>query len=69
MRGEYLAVPVERDNNAMRHGAYTAYTLMVYNRLGAGVRRVIPSCVVWAIRERYPERTGQYTGFIPARLA
>lgn len=69
MRREYLAVPFERDNRSMRHGAYTAFILRNHGRLGMGQRRVIPSCVVWRIRDRYPEATGQYTGFMPARLA
>ena len=32
-------------------------------RLGKGVRRVIPLCVVWEIRRSYPSEDGKYTGF------
>ena len=68
LRGEYLAVNFDRSNKAMRHGAYTAYTLLMHGSLGAGNRRVIPSCVIWRIRREFPEATGQYKGFLPGRL-
>ncbi|CAM4708530.1 unnamed protein product [Leuciscus chuanchicus] len=32
-------------------------------QLGRGNRVVLPSCVVWAIRDVFPSSTGQYTGF------
>ena len=35
----------------------------VHARLGRGVSRVTPSCVVNVIREKYPSEKGQYTGF------
>ena len=51
----------------MRHGAYTAYTLMTHGSLGAGKRRVIPSCVIWRIQREFPEVTGQYKGIFLTR--
>ncbi|XP_038073011.1 P2X purinoceptor 7-like [Patiria miniata] len=58
-----------RENRSSRHTAYRCYILWQYNRLGAGVRRVIPSCVVLRIRAAYPDPHGQYTGFRRNRLA
>ena len=31
--------------------------------LGRGQRRVVPSCVVWAVRSHYPAPDGHYLGF------
>ena len=53
----------------MRHAAYRQFVLWRHGRIGQGVRRVIPSCVVWLIRDRFPSASGQYTGFQISRLA
>ena len=52
---------------------YRAYRLAAYRqfihwRLGRGVHRVIPSCVVAAVRHEFPEDDGVYTGFKLAEL-
>ena len=43
--------------------AYIQFCWFVLARLGRGVRRVIPSCVVTKIRAEYPSHGGQYVGF------
>ncbi|XP_060586944.1 P2X purinoceptor 7-like [Ruditapes philippinarum] len=59
---------VENTNKTMRYSAYRNFTLWRHGRLGAGVRRVVPSCCVLSIRARYPSATGTYTGFVPGRF-
>ena len=68
-RADVLAAAINHENNGRRHDAYRQFTLWRHGRLGQGVRRVIPSCVVWRIRDEYPSSDGQYTGFKPFRLA
>ena len=55
-------------NDNFRHAAYRQFVLWRFGHLGSGNRVVIPSCVVWAIRDRYPSADGTYTGFKVARF-
>ena len=45
--------PIEKGSGAMRFAGYKQYTWWVHNRLGKGVRKVIPACAVKKIRENY----------------
>ena len=47
-------------NLSLRYAAYKQFTWWVYKNLGKGNRRVIPSCVLWKIRDMFPEVDKQY---------
>ncbi|XP_077558779.1 P2X purinoceptor 7-like [Haemaphysalis longicornis] len=55
-------------NRALRHAAFMQFALLTWGRLGKGKRRVLPSCVVTAVRSKYPSVTGQYSGFKHASI-
>jgi len=48
---------------AYRKAAYHQYILKKHGYLGRHNRLVIPSCVVWCIRRKYPAPGGIYMGF------
>ena len=62
-RGDPLEKESELTNRSLRFAAYKQFKWWIFQRLGKGNRRVIPSCVVWNIRKLYPETTGQYVLF------
>lgn len=62
---DFLAYPFDPSNNACwRFIAYRQYILWVWGKLGRRNRRVVPSCIFWKIRDRYPDQNGNYTGFL-----
>lgn len=62
--GEKFPDPVP--NRVYRYQAYRQVTYFLHGRLGKSFRRVIPSCVVWAIRKKYESQDGTYRGFLHA---
>ena len=52
-------------NKNYRHHAYREYVEYIHGLLGKHNRKVIPSCVVWYIRGRWPDPHGNYTGYKP----
>ena len=65
---DFMAGDPFHDNRARRHASYRQVIFWRYRRLGAGNRRVIPSCIVNRIRQAYPSPDGNYTGFRPATM-
>ena len=57
-RGDPLEKESELTNRPLRFAAYKQFIWWIFQRLGKGNRRVIPSCVVWNIRKLYPEANG-----------
>ncbi|KXJ13778.1 uncharacterized protein LOC110239789 [Exaiptasia diaphana] len=49
--------------NGYRKTAYRTYILWKYGKLGRGNRKVVPACVVRAIRRAYPSEDNVYMGF------
>ena len=46
-----------------RFAGHKQFSWWIHNRLGKGVRKVIPSCTLWSIREKYPSADGSYMSF------
>ena len=46
-----------------RYSSYQQFIRWVFDRLGKKNRRVIPSCVLWKIRNIFPEENG-YTSIM-----
>ena len=58
----YSEDPVYAPSN-YRKAACRQWTLWRCGYLGRGNHRVIPACVVWAVRDKYPAPDGIYLGF------
>ena len=70
-RNDFLGLvddQLEDQNKHYRHASYRQYTMWRQGYLGANNRKVIPSCIVLAIRGRYPSPTGTYVGYKHNRL-
>ena len=51
------------DNKSFRFAGYKQYTFWIYNYLGKDIRKVIPSCSVWKIRDKFKSVNGIYIPF------
>ena len=64
LRGHNLTDP---SNCAYRYAGYKQYMWWVQNSLGKGVRKVIPSYVVWEIRNNFPSKDRKYIQFMESK--
>ena len=64
LRGDSLK---DIKNESYRFAGYKQYTWWIHNRLGKGIRKVIPSCAIWAIRDKYPAENNLYTPFMESQ--
>ena len=55
-------------NTSYRFGGYKQYTLWAHGKLGKSVRKVIPSCALWKIREKFSSETKEYVPFSEGTL-
>ncbi len=64
---DFSNYPFDPANNACwRYTVYRQYTLWVWGKFRRRNRKVIPSCIVWKIRDRFPDQRENYTGFMDA---
>ena len=56
--------PIEKGSGALSFAGYKQCTWWLHNRLGKGVRKVIPACAVKEVRENYPSEDGKYIPYV-----
>ena len=59
-RSDIYADDPEYNPASYRKAAYWQFILWQHGHLGRGNRRVVPSCVVWSIRSKYPAPDGGF---------
>ena len=64
-RGDFIEANCS--NRSFRYAAYKQFIWWVFKNLGKGNRRVIPSCVLWKIRNSFPEPNGIYVLYSEGR--
>ena len=63
---EQLAGSGETDNKAIRYALYREVSNRMWGRLGKGVRKQLPKCVVGEIHDAFPTKKNEtYVGFKP----
>lgn len=62
-RSDYFGEDTEFTPSNYRKAAYCQYILYNHGYLGRGNRKVIPSCVIWKVRDHYPAPDSIYLGF------
>ena len=59
-RSEIFVDDPEYTPASYRKAAYRQWILWQHGYLGRSNRRIVPSCMVWAVRNRYPAPDGRY---------
>ena len=62
-RSDVYADDPECSPASYRKASYRQWIMWQHGYLGRSNRRVVPSCVVWAVREKFPAPDGIYLGF------
>ena len=61
---DHLNYPFDPTNpTCWRFTAQKQFCLRAWGKLGKNNCKVIPSCCVWSIRDKFPDANGNYTGF------
>lgn len=60
---DFYGNPVEFAPSNFRKSAYRQYIIFSHGYLGRGNRKVVPSCVLWKVRDNYPAPDNNYMGF------
>ena len=69
MWSSYLPARDNVPTKSYRYAAYRQFTWFAHNRrLGRGIRRRIPACVLRIIREKFPDPRGDYVGYAERRF-
>ncbi|XP_060776198.1 P2X purinoceptor 7 [Neoarius graeffei] len=71
LRNDFLALHTAIEDDVSKthhHAAYRQFILWQYGRLTVGDHHVIPSCAVWRIRDKFPDSTNTYTGYVQGLL-
>ena len=60
---KYTGKKFDYENKNYRFAAFKQYISWIYTRLGRNIRQVIPACIVWEIRKKFPSDDGEYVPF------
>ena len=61
--GDYMGEDATYTPASYRKAGYRQYILYSHGFLGKGNRKIVPSCVLWKVRDHYPASDNVYLGF------
>ena len=62
-RSEDFAEEGRYTPESYRKAVYRQFVMWQHGYLGRSNRKVLPSCVVWSVRDHYPAPDNRYLGF------